>query len=77
MITEKYIFHCKLKGEPVCVEWTGGEGFRAADELVKFGVWKPQTGKVLSWIVLYPTIIDCDGKKYEMEENYCWTLGIE
>ena len=73
---ERYVFQCKLAGKPVCVKYSVENGLRS-DDLEKFGIWKPQTGKELSWIVLYPTMIDFNGKRYDMEEGYTWTLGFE
>lgn len=73
---ERYVFHCKLSGKPVCVTWDLGNGIRA-DELEKYGVWKPQSGKVLSWIVLHPVMIIYNHTRYEMNKGDTFTLGLE
>lgn len=73
---ERYAFRCKLAGKPVCVTWTDENGLRA-DELERLGIWRPQTGKELSWIALYPTIIIYGMNRWDIEKGCTWTLGIE
>ena len=73
---ERYVFHCKLAGKPVCVKYTVENGIRA-DELEKFGVWKKQTGKELAWIVQYPMMLVYNHTRYDMEPGYTFTLGLE
>jgi hypothetical protein len=75
-VDKKYIFECKLAGKPVCVEWSLENGIYA-NELEQYGVWKPQSGRVLSWIVRYPVIIIYNHTRYEMKIGDTFTLGME
>lgn len=79
-MNRKYIFKCKLEGEPVCIVADLANGVYG-DLLEECGVWHRAANNDITkttefcWIVDYPLIIKHNDTRYDLEVGYTFTLS--